>query len=63
MPQPKKKTSSSKQGHRRQHWMNALKMPNLSTCSNCGAPTLPHQACRSCGHYKGRTYVVARKDA
>jgi large subunit ribosomal protein L32 len=28
--------------------------PNLVACSNCGEPIVPHRACASCGHYKGR---------
>jgi large subunit ribosomal protein L32 len=28
--------------------------PNLVACANCGEPSVPHRACPSCGHYKGR---------
>jgi large subunit ribosomal protein L32 len=28
--------------------------PNLAACANCGEPSVPHRACPSCGHYKGR---------
>jgi len=28
--------------------------PNLIACANCGEPVVPHRACASCGHYKGR---------
>jgi large subunit ribosomal protein L32 len=28
--------------------------PNLVACANCGEPVVPHRACASCGHYKGR---------
>lgn len=58
MPQPKKKTSSSKQGHRRAHWMNDFQLPNLTTCPTCQAPALQHTLCASCGTYKGRQYKV-----
>ena len=58
MPPPKKKTSTSKQGHRRAHWMNDLKLPNLTTCPTCKAPTLPHTLCNACMTYKGRSYGV-----
>jgi large subunit ribosomal protein L32 len=34
--------------------------PNLVACANCGEPAVPHRACASCGHYKGRE-VVAKK--
>jgi len=26
----------------------------LIACANCGEPSIPHRACPSCGHYKGR---------
>jgi large subunit ribosomal protein L32 len=58
MPQPKKKTSNSKTGHRRAHWNNALKLPNLSTCPTCHAARLPHTLCQSCKTYNGRQYGV-----
>ena len=29
--------------------------PNIVACPNCGEPSIPHRACASCGHYKGRT--------
>jgi large subunit ribosomal protein L32 len=35
--------------------------PTLVACSNCGEPAVPHRACASCGHYKGR--VVKRGTA
>jgi large subunit ribosomal protein L32 len=35
--------------------------PNLVACPNCGEPAVPHRACASCGHYKGR--VVKRGTA
>jgi len=28
--------------------------PNIVACPNCGEPIVPHRACASCGHYKGR---------
>jgi large subunit ribosomal protein L32 len=28
--------------------------PNIVPCTNCGEPSVPHRACASCGHYKGR---------
>jgi large subunit ribosomal protein L32 len=35
--------------------------PNIAACTNCGEPSVPHRACPSCGHYKGR--VVKAKAA
>lgn len=52
MAQPKKKTSNSKQWHRRSHWK--AKAPNLTTCTNCRAPKLQHTVCRTCGYYNGK---------
>ncbi|MBI6545961.1 MAG: 50S ribosomal protein L32 [Cyanobacteria bacterium NC_groundwater_1444_Ag_S-0.65um_54_12] len=51
MAQPKKKTSNSKQWHRRSHWK--AKVPNLATCPRCHAKVLPHTLCLACGHYRG----------
>ena len=58
MPQPKKKHSNMRTGNRRAHWINALQMPNLTTCPQCHAPKLQHTLCQSCRTYKGRQYGV-----
>jgi large subunit ribosomal protein L32 len=55
MALPKRKTSKSKRDKRRTHQKAAA--PNLSTCPECGEAKQPHQACPSCGYYKGRTVV------
>ncbi|RMF25375.1 MAG: 50S ribosomal protein L32 [Deltaproteobacteria bacterium] len=55
MPVPKRRTSKSKRNKRRSH--DALKQPSFGTCSHCGARTVPHRACPSCGHYRGREVV------
>jgi large subunit ribosomal protein L32 len=34
----------------------------LIACPKCGEPTVPHRACASCGHYKGRQ-VSGKKTA
>ena len=54
---PKKKTSHRKQHQRRAHWKAIL--PTITTCSNCGEPTVSHLACTSCGYYNGREYLRA----
>jgi large subunit ribosomal protein L32 len=56
MAQPKKKTSSSKQGHRRSHWK--AEAPNLSNCKNCKAPKLSHTVCQVCGQYNGKQVLA-----
>jgi large subunit ribosomal protein L32 len=54
MATPKKRTSVSRKGLRRagQHHKLYRLFPN--SCTNCGDLVLPHHACPSCGHYKGR---------
>lgn len=52
MPLPSFRNSRSKVRRRRAH--HALKPIGSVGCANCGAPTLPHRACKSCGFYKGR---------
>jgi large subunit ribosomal protein L32 len=55
MAVPKKKTSKSKSRMRRSH--QALSVPNLSSCPDCGEMRLSHRACPSCGRYRGRQVV------
>jgi len=59
MPLPKRRHSSSRQGKRRTHWKAVP--PNVSECSNCHQPKLPHRACPNCGYYKGRSVFVPRE--
>lgn len=53
--------------HTRSHTANrrshhALKEPRLSLCPDCKAPTKRHNACLSCGRYRGRVVIdVAAK--
>ena len=51
-PQPKKKTSKSRQGRRRAHL--SMGVPNLVICRQCRSPRPSHQACPVCGTYRGR---------
>ena len=59
-PLPKRRVSSGRRDRRRAH--DALKARNLTVCSNCGSPRLPHTVCSSCGHYKGREVIEVEKD-
>jgi large subunit ribosomal protein L32 len=34
-----------------------LTAPSLSTCADCGEPSMPHRACPSCGSYRGRKVI------
>ena len=54
-PQPKRKISPGRRDRRRAH--DALKSPNLVSCSNCGEMRLPHTVCPNCGFYKGREVI------
>ena len=53
MAVPKRKTTASKRDMRRANHDKVEAIP-LVACTNCGAPSVPHRACASCGHYKGR---------
>jgi large subunit ribosomal protein L32 len=59
MPVPKKKTSKSKRDMRRSH--DFIEPVNAIVCTNCGAFTLPHHACSSCGYYRGRLVLKLDK--
>jgi large subunit ribosomal protein L32 len=54
-PLPKRKFSVGRTHRRRAH--DALKPVRLVNCTNCGAKTLPHTVCSSCGKYRGRQVV------
>jgi len=51
MPVPKRKRSRARRDSRHAH--KAVVVKSFSTCKNCQAASLPHQACKECGHYKG----------
>lgn len=52
MSVPGKHKSKSKTKRGRSH--EALKKITLNKCANCGQGVPTHQACPSCGTYKGR---------
>ena len=59
MALPKRKHSKSRRDKRRS--MNSkLFAANLSVCSQCKKPTLPHRACPHCGYYKGKPVVIIK---
>lgn len=61
MPQePKKRHSRQRKGKRRASIF--LKNPKGIYCSNCGAITLPHMVCKTCGFYKGRQVLALQKE-
>lgn len=60
MAVPKRKTSKSQRDKRRTH--QKLSAPNVTECSECGEPKLPHHVCGECGSYKGRTVLSAEEE-
>ncbi len=54
-PHPKRKHSKGRRDRRRAH--DAIKIPNLVSCSNCGEARLPHIVCPHCGYYDGREVI------
>lgn len=61
MPTPKYRTSASKRDMRRSH--HALTAPSSSVCPNCQEVKVPHAACRSCGHYRGKQVFEVKSAA
>lgn len=52
---PKKKTSQSRKGKRRQHIRLAI--PTIIPCSHCRNPKLRGRVCPTCGYYSGREVI------
>jgi len=59
MPVPAFRNSRGRVRRRRSH--HALTAVQTSVCANCQAPILAHQACTSCGFYKGRNVIQDEK--
>ncbi len=55
MAVPRNRLSKSRTGNHRAH--HAKKPIRVSSCPNCQAARLPHTACLSCGHYRGRSVM------
>jgi large subunit ribosomal protein L32 len=55
MAVPKRRTSKSKQGHRRSHHFVVPK--GVQYCARCNEPVLPHRVCPNCGYYQGREVI------
>ena len=62
MAVPKRRRTSSRRDMRRAHHDKVV-APNLIPCPNCSAPVVPHRACATCGHYKGRQVSKTKPDA
>ena len=52
---PKNKSSKSRRDKRRANWK--MSVPNLVECNKCGALTMPHRVCKSCGSYNKREII------
>ncbi|GIG25354.1 50S ribosomal protein L32 [Cellulomonas denverensis] len=59
MAVPKRKMSRSNTRARRSQWKTTA--TTMSTCPRCNAVNRPHQACPTCGTYKGRVYADAMR--
>ncbi|MBI4331954.1 MAG: 50S ribosomal protein L32 [Chloroflexi bacterium] len=57
-PLPKRKYPKARRGDRRSHLH--LIPQKLQLCPQCKSPKLPHQACPSCGTYKGEEVIKIR---
>ncbi|MCB9091694.1 MAG: 50S ribosomal protein L32 [Halobacteriovoraceae bacterium] len=64
MAVPKKRTSVSRKGLRRAGQHHKMYRKHATSCKNCGALVLPHNACPSCGYYKGKEiFTIKVKEA
>ena len=51
MPNPKRRHSAMRRDKRRTH--DKAIVPQLTTCSNCGAAVPYPRVCPECGYYRG----------
>ncbi|TVR79563.1 MAG: 50S ribosomal protein L32 [Chitinophagaceae bacterium] len=61
MAHPKRKTSKTRRDKRRTHYK--AEIPNVVSCSNCGAPVLFHRVCGECGYYRGKQLMEPKISA
>ncbi|MGH7889011.1 MAG: 50S ribosomal protein L32 [Thermodesulfobacteriota bacterium] len=57
MPLPKRRHSKARGRKRRTHWK--LATPNVTECSHCHQPKLPHRVCPHCGYYNNKEVIPA----
>lgn len=64
MALPKRRHSQSRRNKRRNHQGISVSSIAIVTCSRCSAAIRPHNACSSCGFYKGRKidHTVKQQD-
>lgn len=56
---PKHKVSRHQRGNRQRH--QRIDPPTLVVCPRCGALMRAHRVCKSCGTYKGRQVLPAKR--
>ncbi len=56
---PSKRRTNRSKRDRSSHF--ALTKTDFKKCTACGAMSLPHQACKACGNYKGKAVVNKEK--
>ncbi|MFH1856461.1 MAG: 50S ribosomal protein L32 [Candidatus Omnitrophota bacterium] len=59
MPNPKRRHSKTRRDKSRTHQKVAV--PELNTCSQCGASKATHRVCLSCGYYNGEKILDVEK--
>ena len=60
MPVPKRKRSRARRDSR---FANKFVKPKtFAGCAQCSEPILPHQACKSCGYYKGVKVLTPKNE-
>ncbi len=55
---PGHRRTSSHKRRRASHF--ALSATNLTICSHCKQPSIPHHACTNCGYYKGKQVIKVK---
>lgn len=60
MAVPKRKVSKARRDSRSAN--KGLKPKAFSKCQNCAAVIMPHQACSTCGFYKGHKVLVTKNE-
>jgi len=56
MAEPKKKLSKTRTNLRRAQYK--ARDLDVTICSNCKKPALPHVICPSCGYYNGKSVIA-----
>ncbi len=60
MPVPKRKRSRARRDKRFAN--KGIKVKVFAKCSNCQEVLCPHQACKGCGHYKGKQVIATKTE-